>query len=162
MAVVRYVALLALVVWVGGMFVLGLLVAPATFGVLQASDPQSGRVLAGAAFGEMLRRFHLLAYVCGGVILLALLVMKFAGPPPHAFLPRIAIVAVMLVIAVYSGVPVAREIARIQSQVSGPVNQLAATDPVRMRFDRLHGRSTMLMTVNMAFGLVLLAWYARE
>ena len=88
--------------------------------------------------------------------------MKFLGPPPHAFLLRIGLVVLMLALAFYSGVPVTRELARIQSQVSGPINQLPDDDPRRTRFDRLHRTSTILMTVNIGLGLVLLLWYVRE
>ena len=162
MFVIRYVALAALVVWLGGMIVLALLVAPSTFRVLQATDPATGRVLAGALFGDILRQFYVLTYVCAGVILFCLFVMKFMGPPPPAFVPRAAIVTAMLALAVYAGVPVSREIAQIQSQVSGPMNNLPATDPRRVRFNRLHATSTTLMTFNMGLGLVLLFWYVRE
>jgi hypothetical protein len=65
-------------------------------------------------------------------------------------------------VAVYSGVPLTRELERIQSQVIGPVNRLPETDERRVRFDQLHQRSTMLMTLNMGLGLVLLYWYVRE
>ena len=44
----------------------------------------------------------------------------------------------MLALAWYSGVPVAGEIARIQAQVSGPMNALPDTDRRRIRFNRLH------------------------
>jgi hypothetical protein len=57
---------------------------------------------------------------------------------------------------------VSREITEIQSHVSGPVNALPDTDARRVRFDRLHQVSTVLMTINMALGLVLLFWYVRE
>jgi hypothetical protein len=159
---VRYLALAALVVWLGGMVVLGLLVAPTTFGVLQASDPVSGLMLAGVVFGEILRRFHLLAYACGAILFVCLFVIKFIGPPPHGFAVRVGIVALMLGLALYSGVPVSREIAQLQSQVSGPISRLPETDPLRVRFDRLHWMSTMLMTLNVGLGSVLLFWYARE
>ena len=162
MPAVRYLALVALVVWLGGMVVLGLLVAPSTFGVLQAADPVSGRMLAGAVFGEILRRFHLLAYGCGAILLVCLFAIKFIGPPPDGFLVRAGIVVVMLALALYSGVPVSRGIAQIQSQVSGPISRLPETDPRRVRFDRLHWMSTMLMTLNVGLGSVLLFWYARE
>jgi uncharacterized membrane protein len=162
MLMVRYVALTALVVWLGGMVILGLLVAPSTFGVLQTSDPANGRMLAGAVFGAILRRFHLVAYVCGIIVFVSLFVMKFVGPPPQAFVLRAAIVFVMFLIALYSGVPVTRELERIQSQVAGPVSRLPESDERRIRFDRLHRTSTTLMTINMGLGLVLLFWYVRE
>ena len=162
MFAIRYVALLALVVWLGGMILLGALVAPSTFRMLQASDAETGRVLAGSLFGEILRLFHVLAYACGAIILACLLVMKFVGPPPQGFVLRAGIVVLMLGIALYSGVPVSREIAQIQSHVTGPINRLAHNDPRWIRFDRLHQTSTALMTINMALGLVLLFWYVRE
>jgi hypothetical protein len=162
MFAIRSVALLALVIWLGGMIMLGLIVAPSTFRVLQAADPAIGRVLAGLVFGDILRHFHLVAYGCGLVILVSLFAIKFIGPPPRAFIPRAAIVVVMLLVAIYSGYPVSREITEIQSHVSGPVNALPDTDARRVRFDRLHQVSTVLMTINMALGLVLLFWYVRE
>ncbi len=161
MLLIRYLALAALVVWVGGMVILGLLVAPQTFRVLQAWNPADGRLLAGALFGAILRQFHFVAYACGVVLLVCLFVMKFLGPPP-AFVARVALVVLMLALALYSGVPVTRQLAHVQSQVSGPISQLPNEDPRRVEFDRLHRTSTMLMTMNMGLGLVLLFWYVRE
>jgi hypothetical protein len=162
MLFIRYLALAALVVWLGGMVILGLLVAPQTFRVLQAWNPADGRMLAGALFGAILRQFHFVAYACGAVLLVCLFVMKFLGPPPHAFVARVALVVLMLALALYSGVPVTRQLAHVQSQVSGPVSQLPKEDPRRVLFDRLHRTSTLLMTINMGLGLVLLFWYVRE
>ena len=162
MLAVRYVALTALVVWLGGMVVLGVLVAPATFQVLQASDQANGRWLAGLLFGDVLRRFHLLAYACGIVLFVCLFIMKFVGPPPSAFILRSAIVAAMLALALYSGVGVSGEIDRLQGQVAGRVDSLPKEDARRVRFERLHRTSTVVMAINMTLGLVLLIWYARE
>jgi hypothetical protein len=162
MPAVRYVALSALVVWIGAMVTLGLLVAPSTFQALQEADLSSGRVLAGLVFGEVLRRFHLLSYVCGAVLLVSLFVMKFVGPPPSGFVARSALVLAMLAVSLYSGLPVSRELESIQAQVAGPVSSLPAADLRRQRFDDLHRRSTLLMTINLGLGLVLLGWYARE
>lgn len=102
MIAVRYVALIALVIWLGAM----------------ASEfvPQDQR----------------LAYACGGVILVCLFAMKFVGPPPHGFIPRVALVAAMLAIAISSSLSLTRA-------------SVAA-----------------FTTVNMALGLVLLFWYVRE
>jgi hypothetical protein len=42
------------------------------------------------------------------------------------------------------------------------VSRLPESDERRIRFDQLHARSTMLMTMNIGLGLVLLFWYVRE
>ena len=113
MFAIRYVALLSLVVWLGGMIWLGLFVTPTP---------------------EILGRFHLAQYVCGFVVLVCLFAIKFIGPPPHAFIPRVAIVVLMQLIAVASG----------------------------YQFNEMIGISRALMTVNLGLGLVLLYWYVTE
>src|SRR5882672_4539610 len=102
MFALRYVYVLALVVWLGGMVILGAVVAPATFEVLQSSLPSTGRELAGMVFGTILVRFHYIAYAAGGVLLVTLAAMRVLGPRPAHVGIRAAIVAVMLAVALYS------------------------------------------------------------
>ena len=103
--------------------------------MLQASNPVDGRILAGALFGAILRQFHFVAYACGAILLVCLFVMKFLGPPPHAFVVRVALVVIMLALALYSGVPLTRQLTHVQSQVSGPVSQLPKEDGVPRLID---------------------------
>lgn len=86
MIAVRYMALAALVVWLGGMIALQGLVAPT-----------------GHLVDEVLQRFELVAYACGTVLFVSLFLMKFIGPPPAAFAPRAALVAAMMASTAYSG-----------------------------------------------------------
>src|SRR5262245_18953968 len=72
MLAVRYVALGALVIWLGGMVTV--------------------------MFPEAMRRFNLVSLVCGSVIVVSLFVMKFVGPPPHGFVPRVALTVLMLIV----------------------------------------------------------------
>jgi hypothetical protein len=74
MFVVRYVALLALVLWVSVM-------------VNETS---------------WIRPAQLAGLACGAVLLVSLTALKFLGPPPHAFFSRAAIVGVMLAVAIFS------------------------------------------------------------
>ena len=104
MLLVRYVALVALVVWIGAM--------------------------AAVLFADLFARPLWLASACGAVIVVCLFVMKFVGPPPRAFIPRTAITVLMLVLVGASIV--------------------LRTAPVT------------LLAINLALGLVLLAWYVRE
>ena len=80
MHAIRYVTLAALVVWLGGLVTLALLIAPSS---------------------ENLGQFQVVGYVCGAIIFVCLLVLKFVGPPPHDFLPRIGLVAAMILVALY-------------------------------------------------------------
>lgn len=162
MLALRYVYVLALVVWLGGMVMLGAIVAPTTFQVLQASEPITGRALAGEVFGSMLARFHYVAYAAGAILLLSLAVMAILGPRPRSFAIRVALVGAMLLVALYSGFVVLANVDAIQQEVGGLPSRLPAADPRRVRFDELHLLSTRLMMVNIVGALVLLYWEARE
>lgn len=176
MALLRYAYVLALAVWTGGMIVLGAVVAPTVFQVLPAYAPDTGRALAGAAFGDILARFHYVAYAAGAVMLAALMGMALLGPRPRHLAVRMIITAAMLAVAIYSGRVVLGEIHAIQRQIAaesggasaGPAlrpvlpSQLPAGDGRRARFDQLHRLSTRLMLVNVAGALALLLWEARE
>jgi hypothetical protein len=180
MFLLRYAYVVALSVWTGGMVVLGAIVAPALFQELPSQDPESGRALAGAAFGAILARFHHVAYAAGGVLLVTLAAMALLGPRPKHLAVRMGIVATMLVVALYSGIVVLGEIDDIRQQIAtapqsasaGSLataqpravlpSQLPADDPRRVRFDQLHQLSTRLMMMNVVGTLMLLLWEARE
>jgi hypothetical protein len=102
MVIVRYVALVALVLWIGALGA-------------RVLDPHSQRLLVACA--------------SGATVVVALLVMKFVGPPPRAFRVRIALAALMLAGTVFAAV---------------------------------RGETPALTAFNVALGLLLLAWYARE
>lgn len=162
MLALRYVYVLALVVWLGGMVILGAVVAPTTFQVLEASVPATGRELAGAVFGATLARFHYVAYAAGGLLLVTLAAMRVLGPRPAHVGVRAIIAAVMLAVALYSGMVVLHQIDKVQAEAGGLPSRLPAGDDRRIRFDALHLLSTRLMMFNMAAALVLLYWEARE
>jgi hypothetical protein len=162
MLVARYLYVLALVVWLGGMVALGMVAAPATFQVLEARDATDGRATAGAVFGETLRRFYLLTYAAGTVMLAALVIIAVMGPRPRAFGIRAGVIAAMLAVSVYSGVVLSGRIERLQQEAGVPIRSLAADDARRAQFGRLHGLATLLMMLNVAGGLVLLYWEASE
>lgn len=162
MLTLRYVYILALVVWLGGMVVLGAIVAPTTFQVLESIEPITGRALAGEVFGVTLARFHYVAYAAGALLLVTLAGMALLGPRPAGTAVRGALVACMLAVALYSGLIVLSQIDSIQQAVGGLPSRLPAGDARRIRFDELHLLSTRLMLFNIAGALVLLYWEARE
>jgi len=162
MLALRYVYVLALVTWLGGMIVLGAIVAPTTFQILQATEPATGRELAGEVFGAIIAKFHYIAYAAGAVLLLSLSAMAVLGPRPKQYAVRSALIAVTLGISLYSGLIVLSSIDTIQQDAGGPVSRLQADDARRIRFDQLHLLSTRLMMLNMAGALILLYWETRE
>jgi hypothetical protein len=136
MVLLRYLYVVALVLWVGGLITAGALVAPSVFGVLQAWNETQGRVLAGQVFGEVLLRLTWLSYAMGGIMFITLTLHRLLGARPVKY--------------------------AIQTEVQGPVSALAETDPRRMEFDRLHGLSNILFSLTAIGGLALCFWETRE
>jgi hypothetical protein len=79
MLAIRYVTLAALVIWLGGL---------ATVTLITGTS------------GADLQRFQTAGTACGVTMLVGLVVLKFVGPPPPAFFPRVGLVALILAIAV--------------------------------------------------------------
>jgi hypothetical protein len=162
MLLLRYAAVVALAVWVGGLLVLGAIAAPAVFDVTAARHLPDSRLVAGALFGEMLRRFTLLSYGAGTVLLLSLLARRILGPRPKRFGWRVALVALMLAATAYGGIVVASRIAELQRAIGVAPSALAESDPRRAEFGRLHALSTALQLVPLLGGAALMFWEIKE
>jgi hypothetical protein len=158
----RYVYLVALAVWLGGMIALGTIVAPALFQTLPSLSPEDGRAFAGETFKVMLTHFQTVTYVCGGTAFVALVAMAVLGPRPMHFSVRALILAAMLGVSIYSGRRVLGGIDVIQAEVGTLPSRLPAGDARRVRFDELHRLATILMMVNIVGALALLGWEAAD
>jgi hypothetical protein len=162
MFLLRYLYVVALVLWVGGLVVAGALVAPSVFGVLQAWNASQGRVLAGQVFGDVLLRLTWLSYAMGATMFVTLTLHRLLGARPVKYGIRVTIMGIMLVMMLTTGFYLIPEVNAIQAAVQGPVAELAASDPRRLQFNRLHGWSNILFSITAIGGLVLCYWEARE
>ena len=162
MVFLRYLYVVALVLWVGGLVAAGALVAPSVFGVLQAWNEAEGRVLAGHVFGEILLRLTWLSYAMAAVMFVTLTLHRLLGARPLRYGVRVGIMGLMLVMMLAMGFYIIPEVNKIQSSITGPVSALADTDARRVAFDRLHGISNILFSITAVGGLALCWWEARE
>jgi hypothetical protein len=161
MFLLRYVYLLALSVWLGGLVVVGL-AAPSIFATLEAADPVQGRILAGRAVGDILHALHPVLYGAGAVMLITLTVGRLLGPRPVGYGIRASLVAVMLGLALASGFGISPRVEAMQREIGSPVASLPEDDPRRQSFYRLHGLSNLLLGATVACALILLIWESRE
>jgi hypothetical protein len=161
MLALRYAALLALAVWVGGLIALAAVVAPAMFDVL-GSIGTSGRLQAATVFAEVLRRFDRIAYICSGVILASLAARAVLGPRPRRFALRASIAGLMLAATAWTGFVVTPRIAKLQREIGGLPSSLPHDDVRRSEFVRLHRLSTTLALVPLAGGFALLFWELKD
>jgi hypothetical protein len=162
MFLLRYLYVVALVLWVGGLIVAGALVAPSVFGVLQAWQASEGRVLAGQVFGEVLLRLTWLSYAMGGIMFITLTLHRLLGARPVKYGIRVGIMSVMLTMMMVTGFYLIPGVNAIQADVKGPVAELPDADPRRLEFNRLHGLSNVFFAITAIGGLALCWWEARE
>ena len=162
MILLRYLYILALVLWLGGIVVAGGVVAPSIFSVLEAWNAVDGRVLAGRVFGEVLQRLYFLGYAMAGVMFVALTLHRLLGARPIRYGVRATILALRLAATLVADYHVGPRVAAIQARVSGPISALPADDLTRVEFNRLHGLANILLSLTVVGGLALLFWEARE
>lgn len=155
MSLLRFVAILALGVWLGGLVALGGVAAPVLFDVLELRDGAAGRELAGLLFGSIFGQFQIVSWVMGGLVLLSLGLRAALGPRPQHTALRIWTVVAMLGLSVVTSMVFIPRIDAIRQDAGGAVNALAATDPRRIEFGRLHGLSNGLALVILIGGLAL-------
>jgi hypothetical protein len=156
MTFLRFIGLVALAFWVGGLVALGLLAAPSLFATLQAHDPAGGRELAGAAFGAIFLHFQYYAIGAGVLLMVSIGFRAALGPRPRHFKARFWIATVMLAATLATVFLVTPRINAIRVATSGAVANLPENDPQRIAFGRWHGASSGLMLLTIVAGLGLL------
>lgn len=156
MSFLRWLALVALAFWIGGLVVLGAVAAPLLFAVLQQHDPVGGRELAAATFGVIFERFQLFAGLAGIFLLISIGFRAALGPRPRRFGVRMWVAALMLAGCLFTVLVITPRVRAIAASVSGPVASLPSDDARRLAFGRWHGVSSGLMLVTIVAGVALL------
>jgi hypothetical protein len=156
MNLLRYVAIVALGLWIGGIVALGAVGAPTLFEVLEGRDAVQGRDLAGLLFGMIFERFQRYAWGLGGVVLGTLGVRALLGPRPRRFAVRMWATLAMLAVSAGVTLFVTPRINAIRERVPGPVASLPEDDDTRLQFGRLHALSNGLMAVTVLAGIGLI------
>jgi hypothetical protein len=163
MLVLRFAALVAIAAWIGGLVALGGIAAPAAFDVAAVRSVADGRALAGAIAGEAFRRFHVVSYACGAILLLTLVLRAVLGPRPRRFALRLAVAALMLAATLYSGIVLSGAMSRVQREIGTvSVSSLPESDPRRIEFNRLHGAATMVQIIPIVGGLILMFFELKD
>jgi hypothetical protein len=162
MAALRFIALIALALWVGGLAVLASVSAPVLFEVLVAQDPASGPEMAGRIFGVMFGRFQYVSWGLAALVVLSLGARAALGPRPRRFGLRTWSVLAMLVASLATVLVITPRIDRIRTSVAGSITALGSEDPRRRDFGRLHGLSTGLMIATLLIGAGLLWMETRD
>lgn len=162
MSVLRFVSVVLLAIWVGGLTALGTIGAPAIFATLDAHDPAGGRTLAGAVFGAVFSRFQHVTWAIGGLLLAVLGVRAALGPRPRRLGLRMWTIAGMLAMSAVTVFVLTPRIDHLRESTPGTIASLPDGDPRKVTFGRLHGLSTGLMVVTLIAGLGLILAETRD
>jgi uncharacterized membrane protein len=140
----------ALGIWVGGMVVLGFIVAPTVFKTVPS------RLQAGTIFGAILERFGPLQIGLAVVCLVSLIALRLLGGLPNrAAIIRFGGVALMLILVLLSHCYLAPAIVREREAIVNFDSTPSGT-PQKAAFDRLHRASVRLAVATLAIGVGVL------
>jgi uncharacterized membrane protein len=148
MPFLRFLMLLSLVVWIGGLVFFAFVLAPTAFQVLPNTH------LAGNVVGRALGKLHWLAIFSGIVYLISsLLYSRVTLGSPHVFAARHVLIVLMLALTLFSQYWIISRMDTLRAEV-GDFAAVALNDPARVQFDTLHAWSTRVEGAVLVLGLV--------
>jgi len=148
MSFLRFLMLISLVAWIGGLVFFAFVLAPTAFQVLPNTH------LAGNVVGRALGKLHWLAIFSGIVFLISsLLYSRVTQGSAHVFAARHVLIILMLALTLFSQYWIISRMDKLRATISDfaavPLN-----DPIRMQFDALHAWSTRVEGAVLILGLV--------
>ena len=148
MSFLRFLMLLSLVAWIGGLIFFAFVLAPTAFQVLPNTH------LAGNVVGRALGKLHWIAIFSGIVFLVSsLLYSRLTDGTAHVFAMRHVLICLMLGLTLLSQFWIIPKMDTLRATVSDFAT-VSLTDPVRVQFDALHVWSTRVEGAVLLLGLV--------
>ncbi len=156
MSFLRFLMLLSLVVWIGGLIFFSFVLAPTVFAVLPT------RQLAGSVVSRSLNIMHAMALGCGVVFAVtSMLDGRITNGFAEPFALRHLIVYAMLALTLVSMFAISPRMLALRNQMD-PIDAVPHDDARRVEFNRLHHWSTRLEGSVLVLGLGLLYLTARQ
>jgi uncharacterized membrane protein len=157
MAIVRFLMLLSLVVWIGGIIFFAFVLAPTVFAVLPT------RALAGTVVNRALPILHWMGLIAGIVFLATSIAYSQAvSGNAQIMAPRHLLVVLMIVLTLVSQFGIGSKLAVLRAEMGDTLDRLPHDDARRVRFNKLHVWSTRLEGSVLFLGLAVLFLTARR
>jgi hypothetical protein len=149
MSILKFLMLLSLIVWVGGIIFFGAVLAPTVFMVLPT------RHLAGSVVSPSLNRLHWMGIISGIVFLAcSMIYSRLTAGSAHVFAARHVLLVIMLLLTLTSQFAITPKMATLRASM-GEIDNIAPTDPARVQFNALHIWSTRLEMGVLFLGLAV-------
>jgi hypothetical protein len=158
MSLVRFLMLLSLVVWVGGIAFFAFVLAPTVFhpGILPS------RQLAGAVVSRSLSILHWIGLGSGTVFLVTSMIgSQVLNGVPNLFNARNLLVCAMILLTLISMFAISTRMLDLRSQMVF-IDDVPHDDARRVEFNRLHVWSTRLESTVLLLGLVVIFLTSRR
>ncbi len=146
MTIIRFIHLLSLVVWVGGMTFFSFIAAPAIFKVLP-------RETAGDVVGEIFPKYWMMGYICG-ISALATIILLSIMERSYPWI-RIGLLALMCGLAFYSGIAVGGKAVEVKAEIR-KTDDPQKKEMLRAEFRAIHKKSTIINAVILLLGLIVI------
>ena len=148
MSVLRFLMVLSLVVWIGGLIFFAFVLAPTAFSVLPNTH------LAGNVVGRALGKLHWIAIISGVVFLITSLFYGYITQGTAlVFAMRHVLIVLMLALTLFSQFWIIPHMDTLRASV-GDFAAVPLTDPARIQFDALHVWSTRVEGAVLLLGLI--------
>ena len=148
MSFLRFVMVLSLVVWIGGLIFFAFVLAPTAFQVLPDTH------LAGNVVGRALGKLHWMAIISGIVFLItSFLHSRLTDGTAHVFAMRHVLICLMLGLTLFSQFWIIPRMDTLRASV-GDFAKVTLDNPARVQFDALHVWSTRVEGAVLLLGLV--------
>jgi uncharacterized membrane protein len=152
MSFLRFLMLLSLIVWIGGLIFFAFVLAPTAF-TIPSVLPNTH--LAGNIVGRTLSKLHWLGIFSGIVYLISsLLYSRFTNGTAHVFAFRHVLLCLMLALTLISQFGIIPRMDVLRASL-GDVNAAPLDNPQRVQFDSLHVWSTRVESGVLLAGLVV-------
>jgi uncharacterized membrane protein len=149
MSFLRFLMLLSLVVWIGGLIFFAFVLAPTAFQVLPNTH------LAGNVVGRALGKLHWIAIACSIVFFASALVYRhLTHGDANIFGWCNLLILVMLVLTMISQFGIIPRMDTLRAQV-GDFATVPLDNPARAQFDALHVWSTRVEGLVLLLGLIV-------
>lgn len=149
MSFIRYLMLLSLVVWLGGLIFFAFVLAPTVFTALPT------RHLAGNVVARSLSSLHWMGIISGIVFLAgSILYDRISKGTPRLFAGRNLLIVLMLLLTLISQFGIMPRMDTLRSSI-GEIDSVPPDNPTRMQFDALHVWSTRVEGGVLLLGLVV-------
>ena len=158
MSIVRFLLLLSLVVWVGGIAFFAFVLAPTVFhaGFLPS------RQLAGMVVSRGLGILHWMGLTCGVVFLVTSVIdSQVVNGVPALFSARDLLICAMILLTLISMFAISTRMLDLRNQMVF-IDNVPHDDARRVEFNRLHAWSTRLESTVLLLGLAVIFLTSRR